>query len=77
MLFTYRARTEALAAVTHVNGSARLQTVDPSTNARRHDLLTASLDFSAANECADPGFTGALVQDYLVTEPRGLSSSSV
>lgn len=41
MLFTYRARTEALAAVTHVNGSARLQTVHPSNNARLHDLLTA------------------------------------
>ena len=41
MLFTYCAKTEALAAVTHVNGSARLQTVDPSTNARLHDLLTA------------------------------------
>lgn len=41
MLFTYRARTEALPAVTHVNGSARLQTVHPSNNARLHDLLTA------------------------------------
>lgn len=42
----------------------------------RHDLLTASLDFSAATECEAPGFTGALVQDYLVTEPRGLPSQA-
>ena len=41
MLFTHRARTEALAAVTHVNGTARIQTVSPRTNKRLHDLLTA------------------------------------
>jgi predicted NodU family carbamoyl transferase len=41
MLFTYRANTDALAAVTHVNGTARLQTVNPTTNARLHDLLVA------------------------------------
>jgi predicted NodU family carbamoyl transferase len=41
MLFTYRANTDALAAVTHVNGTARLQTVSPSTNAHLHDLLVA------------------------------------
>ena len=34
MLFTHRARTDALAAVTHVNGTARIQTVTPA-------LLTA------------------------------------
>lgn len=41
MLFTYRANTDALAAVTHVNGTARLQTVGPSTNAHLYDLLVA------------------------------------
>jgi predicted NodU family carbamoyl transferase len=41
MLFTYKASTDALAAVTHVNDTARLQTVGPSTNARLHDLLVA------------------------------------
>ncbi len=42
----------------------------------RHDQLTASLDFSETTECEAPGFTGALVQDYLVTEPRGLDSQA-
>jgi predicted NodU family carbamoyl transferase len=41
MLYTYRANTDALAAVTHVNGTARLQTVSPSTNAQLYDLLVA------------------------------------
>jgi predicted NodU family carbamoyl transferase len=41
MLYTYRANTDTLAAVTHVNGTARLQTVNPSTNAPLHDLLVA------------------------------------
>lgn len=41
MLFTYRATTEALAAVTHVNGTARLQTVTDQTNAPLYALLTA------------------------------------
>ncbi|MFC4555400.1 carbamoyltransferase C-terminal domain-containing protein [Georgenia faecalis] len=41
MLYTYRARTEALAAVTHVNGTARIQTVTSSTNTALHDLLVA------------------------------------
>jgi predicted NodU family carbamoyl transferase len=41
MLFTYRANTDALAAVTHVNGTARLQTVSPSTNCHLYDLLVA------------------------------------
>lgn len=41
MLFTYRATTDALSAVTHVNGTARLQTVNPSTNAHLYRLLVA------------------------------------
>jgi carbamoyltransferase/hydroxymethyl cephem carbamoyltransferase len=41
MLFTYRANTDALAAVTHVNGTARIQTVTQESNRRLHDLLKA------------------------------------
>src|ERR1700733_5296335 len=41
MLFTYRATTEALRAVTHVNGTARLQTVTPETNSNMFELLIA------------------------------------
>lgn len=41
MLFTYRATTDALPAVTHVNGTARLQTVSPTTNANLYGLLLA------------------------------------
>jgi predicted NodU family carbamoyl transferase len=41
MLFTYRATTDALAAVTHVNGTARIQTVTSATNKPLHDLLVA------------------------------------
>lgn len=41
MLFTHRATTAALAAVTHVNSTARLQTVTANTNAPLHDLLLA------------------------------------
>lgn len=41
MLFTFRANTDALAAVTHVNGTARLQTVGPHTNPHLHRLLVA------------------------------------
>lgn len=41
MLFTYRATTENLSAVTHVNKTARLQTVTSATNKDLHDLLTA------------------------------------
>ena len=41
MLFTRRARTSALAAVTHVNGTARLQTVSPVTNRKLYELLVA------------------------------------
>ncbi len=41
MLFTCRANTDALAAVTHVNGTARLQTVSRRANAHLYDLLIA------------------------------------
>lgn len=41
MLFTFKARTDVLAAVTHVNGSARLQTVNSDTNAVMYELLAA------------------------------------
>lgn len=39
MLYTYQARTDALAAVTHVNGTARIQTVSPESNPNLHSLL--------------------------------------
>ena len=41
MLFTHRARTKALAAVTHVNGTARIQTVSSVTNRKLYELLVA------------------------------------
>lgn len=41
MLFTHRATTSALPAVTHVNGTARIQTVTSATNKHLHDLLFA------------------------------------
>ena len=41
MLFTYHVTTERLAAVTHVNGTARLQTVSAASNPRLHALLAA------------------------------------
>jgi predicted NodU family carbamoyl transferase len=41
MLYAYQVGTEALAAVTHANGTARLQTVSAATNRRLHELLTA------------------------------------
>ena len=41
MLYTCRAMTSALAAVTHVNGTARIQTVTGEGNARLHELLVA------------------------------------
>jgi predicted NodU family carbamoyl transferase len=41
MLYTFPASTTALAAVTHVNGTARLQTVTTTSNPRLHDLLVA------------------------------------
>lgn len=41
MLFTHRVRTKALAAVTHVNGTARIQTVSSESNRNLHNLLVA------------------------------------
>lgn len=41
MLYTYRATTRDLAAVTHVNGTARLQTVTPKSNKALYDVLAA------------------------------------
>jgi predicted NodU family carbamoyl transferase len=41
MLYTHLVSTEALAAVTHVNGTARIQTVSPVSNSHLHELLVA------------------------------------
>jgi predicted NodU family carbamoyl transferase len=41
MLFTYNATTDALAAVTHVNGTARLQTVTQGSDPKLYELLDA------------------------------------
>jgi predicted NodU family carbamoyl transferase len=41
MLYTYRATTGTLSAVTHVNRTARIQTVTPATNKNMCDLLLA------------------------------------
>lgn len=41
MLYTYKATTDVLAAVTHVNGTARIQTITPASNRSLHGLLTA------------------------------------
>jgi len=41
MLYTFRASTNALPAVTHVNGTARIQTVAKDTNLRLYELLLA------------------------------------
>jgi predicted NodU family carbamoyl transferase len=41
MLYTYQAQTAALRAVTHVNGTARIQTVSMSSNGELYRLLTA------------------------------------
>lgn len=41
MLYTYTARTDALAAVTHVNKTARIQTVSLATNRSLYNLLIA------------------------------------
>ena len=41
MLYTQPVSTDALAAVTHVNGTARVQTVYPMTNSPLHELLRA------------------------------------
>lgn len=41
MLYTYRAKTNALAAVTLINGTARIQTVSSVTNQNLYELLIA------------------------------------
>ena len=41
MLYTHRVRTDALAAVTHVNGTARIQTVSSLSNRNLYELLVA------------------------------------
>jgi predicted NodU family carbamoyl transferase len=41
MLYTYRSTTGELRAVTHVNGTARLQTVTSARNSELYDLLVA------------------------------------
>ena len=41
MLYTQLVSTDALAAVTHVNGTARIQTVSSVTNSHLHELLMA------------------------------------
>jgi predicted NodU family carbamoyl transferase len=41
MLYTYQVKTDALAAVTHVNRTARLQTVSSASNRRLYELLVA------------------------------------
>jgi len=41
MLYTQLVSTDALAAVTHVNGTARIQTVSAATNPNLHQLLLA------------------------------------
>lgn len=41
MLYTHRARTDGLAAVTHVNGTARIQTVSSENNRKLYELLIA------------------------------------
>jgi predicted NodU family carbamoyl transferase len=41
MLYTHRVKTDALAAVTHVNGTARIQTVSSESNRSLYELLVA------------------------------------
>lgn len=41
MLYTHRVRTDRLAAVSHVNGTARIQTVSSVTNRNLYELLIA------------------------------------
>ncbi len=79
MLFTFGVNTDALAAITHINGTARLQTVSPDTNRPLHDLLVAfkartgygvlcntSLNFSGK------GFINNLTDLAAYTVARGL-----
>jgi hydroxymethyl cephem carbamoyltransferase len=46
MLYFQRVKTDALAAVTHVDGSARVQTVNATQNAQLHRLLVAFRDLT-------------------------------
>lgn len=77
MLFTHRAKTENLAAVTHVNGTARIQTVTSATNKSLYDLLTAfkirtgygvlcntSLNFNGKGFINNITDLGAYVEEY-------------
>lgn len=41
MLYTHQVRTDALGAVTHVNGTARIQTVSRTSNQKLYELLGA------------------------------------
>ena len=41
MLYTYKVTTNRLPAVTHVDCTARVQTVTPTSNENLHSLLTA------------------------------------
>lgn len=41
MLYTYKATADTLSAVTHVNGTARIQTVTSTSNPSLHGLLAA------------------------------------
>lgn len=41
MLYTYRAKTNRLSAVTHVNGTSRIQTVSAESNSSLYKLLSA------------------------------------
>jgi predicted NodU family carbamoyl transferase len=41
MLYTHRGRTNGPAAVTHVNGTARIQTVSSENNRNLYELLIA------------------------------------
>lgn len=41
MLYTHRAKTNKLSAVTHVNGTARIQTVSAASNSSLYKLLSA------------------------------------
>ena len=46
MLYTYRVSTNELSAVTHVNQTARIQTVSEKSNARMYELLNAFKDIT-------------------------------
>jgi carbamoyltransferase len=49
MLFTAQTKTKNIPAITHVDGSARLQIVDRNIHTRLHELLTA---FKKATSCS-------------------------